>query len=108
MSTTEVPSTLPGNVPLSEHDPALYDLIEKEKVRPRLRLLCTHVDLRMDLNACRALVASCSKARLPAGCAIGYAPCSELCLVGDEAGSLRPRNWVRSLQFLVPGLIDLA
>lgn len=33
MSTTEVPSTLPGNVPLSEHDPALYDLIEKEKVR---------------------------------------------------------------------------
>ena len=33
MSTTVVPSTLPGNVPLSEHDPALYDLIEKEKVR---------------------------------------------------------------------------
>eukprot|EP00904_Undaria_pinnatifida_P000395 jgi/Undpi1/10356/HiC_scaffold_29.g12806.m1 len=33
MSTTEVPSTLPGNVPLSEHDPALYDLIEKEKTR---------------------------------------------------------------------------
>ncbi|CAM9653563.1 unnamed protein product [Discosporangium mesarthrocarpum] len=33
MSSTEVPPTLPGNVPLSEHDPDLYDLIEKEKTR---------------------------------------------------------------------------
>ena len=33
MSTTVVPSTLPGDVPLSEYDPDLYDLIEKEKVR---------------------------------------------------------------------------
>lgn len=30
--STEVPSTLPGNVALRNHDPDLYDLIEKEKV----------------------------------------------------------------------------
>ncbi|CAM9508027.1 unnamed protein product [Phaeothamnion confervicola] len=28
-----IPSSLPGNVPLSDHDPELYDLIEKEKTR---------------------------------------------------------------------------
>lgn len=39
MSQTEVPPTLPGNVPLSEHDPVLFDLIEKEKVRSTL----THI-----------------------------------------------------------------
>lgn len=33
MSTTEVPSTLPGNVSLADHDPDMFDLIEKEKVR---------------------------------------------------------------------------
>lgn len=33
MSTTEVPSTLPGNVSLADHDPVMFDLIEKEKVR---------------------------------------------------------------------------
>ncbi|CAM9874584.1 unnamed protein product [Ectocarpus sp. 6 AP-2014] len=33
MSTTEVPSTLPGNVSLADHDPAMFDLIEKEKTR---------------------------------------------------------------------------
>lgn len=33
MSTTEVPSTLPGNVSLADHDPIMFDLIEKEKVR---------------------------------------------------------------------------
>lgn len=32
MSTTEVPSTLPGNVSLADHDPEMFDLIEKEKV----------------------------------------------------------------------------
>lgn len=32
MSTTEVPSTLPGNVSLADHDPVMFDLIEKEKV----------------------------------------------------------------------------
>lgn len=30
--TTEIPSSLPGNVPLVDHDPVLFDLIEKEKV----------------------------------------------------------------------------
>lgn len=29
---TEIPSSLPGNVPLVDHDPVLSDLIEKEKV----------------------------------------------------------------------------
>lgn len=33
MSATDVPSTLPGNVALEQHDPALFDLIEKEKVQ---------------------------------------------------------------------------
>ncbi|CAM9448222.1 unnamed protein product [Ectocarpus sp. 13 AM-2016] len=33
MSTTEVPSTLPGNMSLADHDPAMFDLIEKEKTR---------------------------------------------------------------------------
>lgn len=33
MSTTEVPSSLPGNVSLADHDPEMFDLIEKEKVR---------------------------------------------------------------------------
>ena len=28
MSTTEVPSTLPGNVSLADHDPDLFDLID--------------------------------------------------------------------------------
>lgn len=37
MSTTEIPSTLPGNVSLEEHDPIMFDLIEKEKVRKALR-----------------------------------------------------------------------
>lgn len=32
MSTTEIPSTLPGNVSLADHDPVMFDLIEKEKV----------------------------------------------------------------------------
>lgn len=32
MSKTEVPSSLPGNVSLADHDPVMFDLIEKEKV----------------------------------------------------------------------------
>lgn len=32
MSTTEIPSTLPGNLSLADHDPVMFDLIEKEKV----------------------------------------------------------------------------
>ncbi len=32
MSTTEVPLSLPGNVSLADHDPEMFDLIEKEKV----------------------------------------------------------------------------
>ena len=39
MSTTEVPSTLPGNVSLADHDPVMFDLIEKEKVTKE-RVLC--------------------------------------------------------------------
>ena len=30
---TEVPKTLPGNVSLEQHDPDMYNLIEKEKTR---------------------------------------------------------------------------
>jgi glycine hydroxymethyltransferase len=30
---SDVPTTLPGNTPLQEHDPEMYDLIEKEKNR---------------------------------------------------------------------------
>lgn len=37
MSSTEVPTTLPGNVSLADHDPAMYDLIEKEKVSTKLQ-----------------------------------------------------------------------
>jgi glycine hydroxymethyltransferase len=30
---SSIPTSLPGQVPLSEHDPVLFDLIEKEKHR---------------------------------------------------------------------------
>jgi glycine hydroxymethyltransferase len=30
---TTVPKSLPGNVALEQHDPEMYDLIEKEKTR---------------------------------------------------------------------------
>ena len=30
---SDVPTSLPGNTPLQEHDPEMYDLIEREKNR---------------------------------------------------------------------------
>ena len=30
---TDIPNTLPGQTPLAEHDPELFDIIEKEKWR---------------------------------------------------------------------------
>lgn len=30
---SDIPSTLPGNVPLAEHDPEIADLIEREMTR---------------------------------------------------------------------------
>lgn len=32
-SFSDIPATLPGQTPLVEHDPELYDIIEKEKWR---------------------------------------------------------------------------